>query len=82
MLMKGYCKDSSYTISIIEKLEGTGSTHRNATFNQLQLNQFERWYGRIYFSGWINNVKNRIDMYINNLTKNYTRVRIKIPYRI
>ena len=26
---KGYCKDSSYTVNIIEKLEGTGRTERN-----------------------------------------------------
>ena len=68
MLMKGYCKDSSYTTSIIEKLERTGSTHRMLWI--LQLSQFERWYGRIYLSGWINNVKNRIDETINHLAKN------------
>ena len=26
---KGYCKDSLYTVNIIEKLEGTGRTDRN-----------------------------------------------------
>ena len=26
---KGYCKDSSYAVNIIEKLEGTGHTDRN-----------------------------------------------------
>ena len=26
---KGYCKDSSYTVSVIEKLEETGRTERN-----------------------------------------------------
>ena len=26
---KGYCKDSSYTVNIIENLEGTGRTERN-----------------------------------------------------
>ena len=26
---KGYCKDSYYTLNIIEKLEGTGRTERN-----------------------------------------------------
>ena len=26
---KGYCKDSSYTVNIVEKLEGTGRTERN-----------------------------------------------------
>ena len=67
MLMKGYCKGSSYSTSIIEKLERTGSTHRMLWI--LQLSQFERWYGRIYLLGWINNVKNRIDETINHLAK-------------
>ena len=29
---KGYCKESSYTVNIIEKLEGTGLTDRNTMY--------------------------------------------------
>ena len=40
---KGYCKDSSYTDNIIEKLEGTGRTERQkGILYILQLNHFER----------------------------------------
>ena len=66
MLVKGYCKDSSYTISIIEKLKGTGSTHRNATDFAAKPIRKMVWKN---LSGWINNVKNRIDETINNLAK-------------
>ena len=38
---KGYRKDSSYTVNIIEKHEGTGQTDRN-TMDFATLNQFER----------------------------------------
>ena len=37
---KGYCKDSSDTVNVIEKLEETGRTERNTM--DLQLNHFER----------------------------------------
>ena len=30
LFSKGYCKDSSYTVNITEKLEGAGRTGRNA----------------------------------------------------